>query len=99
VDIVRHTLSYYGHEVTEEHHGITEDGMRYFGVMKLRSQYGGYEDSIGLCNSNDKRFPIGTSFGSQVFVCDNMAFQADPVIGLLFHFELHSPLREREATE
>lgn len=80
VDIVRHTLSYYGHEVTEEHHGITEDGMRYFGVMMLRSQYGGYEDSIGLRNSNDKHFPIGISFGSHVFVCDNMAFQADQVI-------------------
>lgn len=80
VDIVRHTLSYYGHVVTEEHHGITEDGMRYFGVLMLKSQYGGYEDSIGLRNSNDKKFPIGISFGSHVFVCDNMAFNADHVI-------------------
>jgi hypothetical protein len=66
--------------VTEEHHGITEDGMRYFGVMMLRSQYGGYEDSIDLRNSNYKSFPIGISCGCHVFVCDNMAFQADQVI-------------------
>ena len=54
--------------------------MRYFGVLMLKSQYGGYEDSIGLRNSNDKQFPIGISFGSHVFVCDNMAFNADYVI-------------------
>ena len=33
-----------------------------------------------LRNSNDKRFPIKISFGSHVFVCDNMAFNADHVI-------------------
>ncbi|MES9962198.1 MAG: DUF932 domain-containing protein [Candidatus Sedimenticola sp. 20ELBAFRAG] len=80
VDMVRHTLSYYGHIVTEEHLGITPDGMRFFGVLSLQSNYGDYTDQIGLRNSNDKRFPIGISFGSRVFVCDNMAFNADHVI-------------------
>lgn len=74
VDMVRHTLSFYGHEVTEEAHGITEDGMRYFGLMSLKSAYGDYTDTVGLRNSNDKRFPVGISFGSRVFVCDNLAF-------------------------
>jgi hypothetical protein len=80
VDLVAHSLSYYGHEVTECHFGVTEDGMRFFGVLSLRSSYTGYEDTVGLRNSHDKRFPIGVSFGSRVFVCDNLAFVADHVI-------------------
>lgn len=80
VDIVRHMLSFYGHEVTEEHHGITKDGNRYFGCLSLRSQYGDYTDTIGLRNSHDKHFPVGIAFGSRVFVCDNMAFSADHVV-------------------
>ncbi|PHP65405.1 DUF932 domain-containing protein [Zhengella mangrovi] len=74
VDLVRHTLSFYGHEVTEEHYGLTDDGLRFFGLLSLRSQYGDYEDTVGLRNSNDKKFPVGISFGSRVFVCDNLAF-------------------------
>ena len=62
VDLVKHTLSFYGHEVTEEHFGVTEDGLRFFGlchsaaVRRLR----GYRR---LRNSNDKKFPVGISFG------------------------------------
>jgi len=80
VDMLRHTLGFYSHEVTEEHHGVTEDGMRYFGLLSLRSTYGGYEDTVGLRNSHDKKFPIGIAFGSRVFVCDNLAFIAEHVI-------------------
>ena len=80
VDMVRHTLSYYGHQIVEENFGVTPDGMRFFGVLTLASNYGDYTDQVGLRNSNDKRFPIGISFGSRVFVCDNLAFTADHVI-------------------
>lgn len=80
VDMLRYTLSYYGHEIISEHHGITPDGARYFGVMTLKSKYGGYEDTVGLRNSHDKRFPIGISMGAHVFVCDNLSFMAEHVI-------------------
>jgi DNA-binding transcriptional ArsR family regulator len=80
VDVVGLTLGYYGHVVEEEHHGVTPDGMRYFGVLSLRSTYGDYTDTVGLRNSHDKTFPIGISFGSRVFVCDNLAFIADHVV-------------------
>jgi hypothetical protein len=80
VDLLKTTLGMYGHEVTDEHHGITPDGMRYFGLISLRSTYTGYEDTVGLRNSNDKSFPVGIGFGSRVFVCDNLAFIADQVI-------------------
>src|SRR5205823_11907759 len=70
----------YGHEVIAEHHGVTEDGARYFGLLSLRSPYTGYEDTVGLRNSHDRSFPVGVGFGSRVFVCDNLAFIADHVI-------------------
>lgn len=80
VDLLKTTLGMYGHQVTEEHHGVTEDGSRYFGLLSLRSAYTGYEDTVGIRNSHDKSFPVGIGFGSRVFVCDNMAFVADQVI-------------------
>jgi hypothetical protein len=80
VEQMRFTLQFHGHDIAEEHHGITEDGMRYFGVLSLRSPYGDYTDMLGLRNSHDKSLPIGIAFGSRVFVCDNLAFSADHVI-------------------
>lgn len=80
VELVRYTLGFYGHEIMEEDHGVTEDGMRYFGLMSLRSPYGDYTDTVGLRNSHDKSFPIGIAFGSRVFVCDNLAFIGEHVI-------------------
>lgn len=80
VDLIAHSLAYYGHEVVEQHFGVTPDGMRFFGALTLRSPYTGYGDVVGLRNSHDKRFPIGIGFGSRVFVCDNMAFVAEHVV-------------------
>jgi hypothetical protein len=80
VDMVKYSLGFYGHEIVEEHFGVTPDGLRFFGVLSLASDYGDYTDTVGLRNSHDKRFPIGISFGSRVFVCDNLAFAGDHVI-------------------
>lgn len=80
VELMRYSLGFYGHEIIEEHHAVTEDGARYFGLLSLRSFDGEYTDTLGLRNSHDKKFPIGIAFGSRVFVCDNLAFQADHVI-------------------
>lgn len=80
VDLIKTTLGMYGHEVTEEHHGTTQDGNRYFGLLSLRSTYTGYEDTVGLRNSHDRSFPVGIGFGSKVFVCDNLSFMADHVV-------------------
>jgi hypothetical protein len=80
VEMLRHTLGFYGHEIVEEHHGITKDGARYFGLMSLKSIYDGYEDTVGIRNSHDKAFPIGIGYGARVFVCDNLSFIADRVV-------------------
>lgn len=80
VDMLKHTLGFYGHQVTEENYGVTPDGARFFGVLSLKGSYTDYEATVGLRNSHDKRFPIGISFGSRVFVCDNLAFIAEHVV-------------------
>jgi hypothetical protein len=80
VEMVRYTLGFFRHEIAEEMHSVTEDGLRYFGLLSLRSPYGDYTDTLGLRNSHDKSFPIGIAFGSRVFVCDNLAFIGDHVI-------------------
>lgn len=80
VDMLRHTLAFYGHEVTDEHYGVTEDGMRFFGLLSLRSTYGSYEDTVAMRNSHDKKFPVGVGFGGRVFCCDNLSFIADHII-------------------
>ena len=80
VELMRYTLGFYGHEVVEEHHGVTPDGNRYFGVLTLRSQYGEYSDMLGLRNSHDRSLPIGIAFGARVMVCDNLSMLADHVI-------------------
>ncbi len=80
VDLVAHALGYFGHEVVDRAFGVTPDGMRFFGVLTLKSPYTGYGDVVGLRNSHDKKFPIGIGFGSKVFVCDNLALVAEHVI-------------------
>jgi hypothetical protein len=80
VDLVKHSLTYYGHTITEEHFGVTEDGARFFGLLTLRSEYGQYTDTLGLRNSNDKSFLVGIAFGSRTFVCDNLAFIGEHTI-------------------
>jgi hypothetical protein len=80
VDLVAHSLAYYGHEVVEQHFGVTPQASRFFGVLTLKSSYTGYTDTVGLRNSHDKSFPISIGFGSRVFVCDNLAFVSDVAI-------------------
>jgi len=57
------SLGYYGHQIIEQHFGLTPDGMRFFGVLSLKSDYTGYSDMVGLRNSHDRKFPVGVSFG------------------------------------
>lgn len=80
VEMLKHSLTYYHHDIAEEHYGLTKDGDRFFGVMTLKSPHGEWTDVVGLRNSHDKSFPVGVSYGSRVFVCDNLAFAGDHVI-------------------
>lgn len=70
-------LSDYGFTVNEQAHALSHEGMRYFGLLNVGSQRDDFSQVVGLRNSNDKRFPVGLSMGSRVFVCDNLAFSGE----------------------
>ena len=54
VELMRYTLGFHNHDIAEEAHAITPDGARYFGLITLRSPFGGYADTLGLRTSHDK---------------------------------------------
>ena len=68
-------------EIVESSHALSKEGARYFGLFQV-AQTGlldnrDYGLVMGLRNSHDKTFPAGITLGSQVFVCDNLAFSGE----------------------
>jgi len=63
-------------QIVNQAHCLSQDGLRYFGLMHIRNgrNESDYAWVLGLRNSHDKTFPAGIVAGTQVFVCDNLAF-------------------------
>lgn len=69
-----------GFQLRGETHALTHDGQRYFGVIKVNLPNRNDRDFgwvVGLRNSHDKSLPAGLVAGTQVFVCDNLAFNGE----------------------
>ena len=69
-----------GFSVVQQVHALTEDSARYVGLFQvadLNAVESDYAFVVGLRNSHDQRFPAALCLGSQVFVCDNLAFSAE----------------------
>ena len=76
-----------GMRVVNQAHGLSPDGCRYFGLLQIATTEVSwsrpqpptpdYTYVLGLRNSHDKRFPAAMVLGSQVFVCDNLAFSGE----------------------
>ena len=76
-----------GMRVVNQAHGLSPDACRYFGLLQVAPAELGwtspqpptqdYSYVLGLRNSHDKRFPAAMVLGSQVFVCDNLAFSGE----------------------
>ena len=77
IESVRDQLSYRGHSIKEEAHAMTPDGDRYFGLLRLDADSEGYAPMVGIRNAHDKRLSAGLVVGSNVFVCDNLAFSGE----------------------
>ena len=82
LNMVQENLSRMGFEFGIQSHALSHKGARYFGLVHLLHE--GMNDDhaliLGVRNALDKRFPVGISFGSCVFVCDNLAFTGDIVV-------------------
>ena len=76
---IEQVLPDYGLSVVQEAHAITHDGTRYFGLIQVQNGCSSpdYTWVLGLRNSHDKSLPAGLVAGSQVFVCDNLAFSGE----------------------
>lgn len=80
VEQVRCGLANVGLGVVQEAHSLTKGGDRYFGLLQVTRpgcDRTDYSYILGLRNSHDKQFPAGLVLGSQVFVCDNLAFNGE----------------------
>lgn len=79
LDSVRRNVEAAGFNIVQEAHALARDAAHYFGLMQVGngSQAEDYSTIIGLRNAHDKRFPAGLVVGSQVFVCDNLAFSGE----------------------
>ncbi len=66
-----------------EHHGLSHDGMRYFGLIELLTdtQADGYSLLVGIRNSLDKTFAAQLAFGNSVMVCANLSFFGQYMLG------------------
>lgn len=68
-------------DIVTESHALAKDGNRYFGLFQIAPIGSDLERDYGLVmglrNSHDKTFPAGITVGSQVFVCDNLAFSGE----------------------
>ena len=81
IDAVTNTLDEAGYTITREWLSVNKQGLEFFGVLDLESQINTEVSlSVGVRNSNNKRFPIGMCCGTRCFVCDNLAFSSEVVI-------------------
>jgi len=83
LETVEDGLAAVGFRIAGEKHVMARGGNRYFGILQIEN--GGSHDDygllVGLRNSHDKGFVAGLACGSHVFVCSNLAFSGDEVIG------------------
>ena len=65
-----------GLQIVNQAHALSHEGNRYFGLIQVHREFNSKDYSwvVGVRNSHDKTFPAGVVAGSQVFVCDNLAF-------------------------
>lgn len=82
-----------GYEVVQQAHALTQEGQRYYGLIEVRhtapsvallddpSVTPDYGLVIGLRNAHDGTYSAALAMGSRVFVCDNLGFSGEVLIG------------------
>ena len=84
LDLVRKEVATNGLDILQSVHSLARKGQRYFGLMQVQSAQFNAPDLgfvIGIRNSYDKSIPASIACGNQVFVCDNLMFNGEVVLG------------------
>ena len=105
LDRVLTSVEALGWSLEGEAHALNETGDTYFGLLQVKLlRVHGDDDHgfvIGLRNANNRRLAAGLTFGSVVFVCDNLAFSGAVTVFRKHTKRLHEDLPEciRHAVE
>jgi len=78
---VEETARNLGYAFDNPQFALAKDGARFFGLAHLGRNIGDSELLVGLRNSHDKSYPAALVLGQRVFVCDNLAFSGEVVVG------------------
>lgn len=74
-----------GYAIDKPKHYLNREGAHYFSLMELHhadeGQAEGHSTMCALRNSHDKMFAASLAIGARVFVCDNLSFSGDIVVG------------------
>lgn len=79
VDQVLTRFAPFGYTILKEEYGLWRGGARFFGVLTLGgvATPADYALALGIRNSHDQSMSAGLAVGSNVFVCDNLAFSGE----------------------
>lgn len=77
VEALIETLGFRHINLHKEEYTVSKDGMKFFGLMELETQFNGCRFALGLRNAHDKSMRLALTVGYRVLVCDNMAFHGD----------------------
>ena len=83
VDLLREKAADHGLTITQEQHLTHRDHARYFGLFEVQGASIGDDVAtvLGLRNSHDKAFAASVCAGDAPFVCSNLIFNNEIVIG------------------
>lgn len=82
-DAVVNNLRSGGLSIVNEAHALTRGGERYFGTLGVKNGHEAedYGLVIGIRNGHGGDFKAGLALGASVFVCDNLSFSGEVVVG------------------
>ena len=74
-----------GYAITNPQHFLNREAAHYFSLMQIKhedeEQGAEHSTMCALRNSHDKTFAASLEVGAKVFVCDNLSFSGDIVVG------------------
>ena len=84
-EMARDGLTQQGYAIRDIRHYLNREGAHYFALMRLlhddEDPDAGHGTMCALRNSHDKTFAASLAIGAKVFVCDNLSFSGDIVVG------------------
>jgi hypothetical protein len=84
VNMVKSDMEKAGLNIVQESHVLWRNGLRYFGLMQVNHPELNNADQamvVGLRSSYDKSLPLTILSGGQIFLCDNLSFNGETVLG------------------